>query len=570
MNIKRIILFFCFLSFCTALCFAQLTPLPIPPTLTGPVYNLNMQHGTRQFFPGRTSATMGFNGSLLGPTLIMNAGQQVSMNVTNSIGEETTVHWHGFHVAAENDGGPHTVIQPNTTWTPSFTVLDKASTYWYHPHLHDSTSKHVTLGLAGMIIVKDAEEAALNLPRTYGVDDIPLILQTKEILLDGKINYFRAGNPAGNRDSTMLTNGVRNATFNAPRQYVRFRILNGSAQRVFRLGLSNNASFYQIGSDGGLLANRQLVTRVRLAPGERAEIAINFAPYAVGTNLQLVSYGNELPTGTWGATIPWIQLSGTPATPGYNPNPLNGTAFNVLRFTVVAATVTPAPVTTIPVTLATVTPIPEASATVTRNKFLFAGQSAGAKIGSTNVPADATAFALGTIDDVIPLGSTEIWTLHGSVNMYHPFHIHDIQFYVLDRRDSLNNLIPLTASELGRKDVVYVGPKETVRFITKFDDFWGDVSYMYHCHITAHEDAGMMKQFIVTRRLYVDKNYGGFIELGTQTFPYNTLAEAVNAATDGTTIYIVSNGNHEEINATAITTTKKITIKVVNGAAIIK
>ncbi len=568
MNIKRIILSFSLLIFCSAICFAQFTPLPVPPVLNGPVYNLNMQHGTYQFFPGRNSATMGFNGNLLGPTLIMNAGQQVSLNVTNSIGEETTVHWHGFHVAAENDGGPHTVIQPNTTWTPSFTVLDKASSYWYHPHLHDSTSKHVTLGLAGMIIVKDAEEAALNLPRTYGVDDFPLILQTKEILLSGKIQYFTAGNPAGNRDSTMLTNGVRNARLNAPRQYVRFRILNGSAQRVFRLGLSNNASFYQIGSDGGLLANRQLVTRVRLAPGERAEIAINFAPYLVGTSLSLVSYANELPTGTWGATTAWIDVGG-PSTPNYTPNPLNGAIFSVLNFNVVAATTTPVPVTTIPVTLATVTPIPEASATNTRNKFLFAGQGGGAKIGTTNVPAAATAFALGTIDDVIPLNSTEIWTLHGSVNMYHPFHIHDIQFYVLDRRDSLNNLIALTASELGRKDVVYVGPKETVRFITKFDDFWGDVPYMYHCHITAHEDAGMMKQFIVTRRLYVDKNHVG-LEFGSALFPYNTLAEAVNAATDGTTIYIVSNGTHEEINPTSIITTKKITFKVVNGAAIIQ
>ena len=116
--------------------------------------------------------------------------------------------------------------------------------------------------------------------------------------------------------------------------------------------------------------------------------------------------------------------------------------------------------------------------------------------------------------------------------------------------------------------MVYVGPKETVRFITKFDDFWSDVPYMYHCHITIHEDKGMMKQFIVTRRIYVDKNYGG-LELGTITFPFNTLREAINAATDGTTIYFISSGIHEELTSNLITL-KKITIKVLNGGVTVK
>ncbi len=129
------------------------------------------------------------------------------MNVTNSIGEETTVHWHGFHVAPENDGGPHTVIDPNTTWTPNFPVLDKAGTYWYHPHAHLLTNKHVAQGLAGLIIVKDAEEAALNLPRTYGVDDFPLIIQTKAISPAGLI-YHVAADPI-NLDSTLMVTQLK-------------------------------------------------------------------------------------------------------------------------------------------------------------------------------------------------------------------------------------------------------------------------------------------------------------------------------------------------------------------------
>ena len=562
MNIRNYIIF-CFCTCWYNFANAQLNALYIPPVLNGPVYNLNMQHGTHMFSFLVNSATMGFNGPVLGPTLIMQAGQQVYMNVTNSIGEPTTVHWHGMHVQAENDGGPHTVIDPNTTWTPSFTILDKAGTYWYHPHLHDSTTKHVAKGLAGIIIVKDAEEAALSLPRTYGVDDFPLIIQTKAIDGSGVIQYTGTNT---NADNKLMVNATYSPQLDVPQQYVRLRILNASVQRVFNLGLSNNFSFYHIGTDGGLKATRAVVTRIKLAPGERAEIVVPFNIYSIGTSLQLVSYAASLPNGTWGATLPWIGGPNGTAPPGYSPNFMNGANFNILYFNVVAQTASP--VLSIPVNLATVTPIPEASATVTRNKYLFAGDGGGVKIGSTSSAASANAFSLTTIDDIIPLNSIEIWTLHGSFNMYHPFHIHDIQFYILDRRDSNNVIIPLTSNEIGRKDVVFVGPKETVRFITKFDDFWSDVPYMYHCHITVHEDKGMMKQFIVTRRIYVDKNYGG-LELGTITFPFNTLREAINAATDGTTIYFISSGTHEELTSDLITL-KKITIKVLNGGVTVK
>jgi FtsP/CotA-like multicopper oxidase with cupredoxin domain len=546
---------------------AQVNPFNLPPVLNGPVYNLNMQNGTRQFNPGITSSTKGFNGNILGPTLIMQAGERVYMNVTNSIGEETTVHWHGFHVAPENDGGPHTVIDPNTTWTPNFPVLDKAGTYWYHPHAHFLTAKHVLQGLAGLIIVKDPEEEALNLPRTYGVDDFPLIIQTKAISSTGEI-LFDGSDP--NLDSNLMVNAVKRSQLNVPRQMVRFRILNGSNQRVFNLGLSNNATFYHIATDGGLKPTRTSLTRLRLAPGERGEIVVPFGSYSVGTNLQLMSYGNELPSGTWGAATPWINFINP--VPNYTPNYMNGAAFTVLRLFVTATTASPV-TTAPPSSLGSDTPIPEAQATFTRNKWLFSGTvggGAGVRIGSSSSYAAATEFDMNVVNDVIPLDRTEIWTLHGAADQYHPFHIHDIQFYILDREDSLGNNIPLTSNEIGRKDVVSVGPKETVRFITKFDDFWGDVPYMYHCHITVHEDKGMMKQFVINRSLYVDKNYTGALELGSQTFPYKTLRGAVEAAQEGTTIYFVSSGVHEEITSPTLLIQKKISIKLIGTAVTVQ
>jgi len=88
----------------------------------------------------------------------------VDIYVNNQLGASTTMHWHGVHVSAENDRGPHTVIESNDIWNPHFTVMDNAGTYWYHPHLHQNTNLHVSKGIAGFIIVRDNEEAALNIP----------------------------------------------------------------------------------------------------------------------------------------------------------------------------------------------------------------------------------------------------------------------------------------------------------------------------------------------------------------------------------------------------------------------
>lgn len=548
--------------------FAQ-TNLYIPPVLNGPVYNLTMQNGTHQFFPGINSATKGFNGNILGPTLIMQAGEEVFLNVKNSIGEETTVHWHGFHVAPENDGGPHTVIDPNTTWTPHFTVLDKAATYWYHPHLHKSTARQIIQGLAGLIIVKDAVEAALTLPRTYGVDDFPLIIQTKAIAANGDIKFAP---PGLNQDTMVLVNATRNGMLDVPRQMVRFRILNGSNHRVFNLGLSNNGTFYHIATDGGLKATRTSLTRLRLAPGERGEIVVPFGSYAINTNIQLKSYANELPDGIWGATRAWINHSTLNPT-GYDVGntTINGKSFTLLKFKVVAATAN-AVISIPPLTLATVTPIPESQSEATRSKWLFsgAGPGFGVQIGSTSNYANATNFDMNVINDVIPLGKTEIWKLTGADDQFHPFHIHDVQFYILDRKDSNGINIPLTSNETGRKDVVFVGPKETVRFITKFEDFWGDVPYMYHCHITVHEDLGMMKQYTVNKVFYVDKNYTGSTETGSSFFPFKKLLSAVNAAIEGSTIYFVQPGLHEEVSTSSMIIKKKIIIKPLGGSITIQ
>ena len=154
----------------------------IPPTLTGTTFNLTLDKATKQFLPGTITNTYGYNGAnFWGPTLIMNKGDQVQINVKNNLYETTTSHWHGFHIPAEMDGGPHQTVAAGTTWSPTFKVMNNASTYWYHPHLHELTAKQVSYGAGGFIIVKDPEEAVLKLPRSYGIDDIPLMLTSRRM-----------------------------------------------------------------------------------------------------------------------------------------------------------------------------------------------------------------------------------------------------------------------------------------------------------------------------------------------------------------------------------------------------
>ena len=455
--------------------------LLIPDTLGGTNITLNLQNGTYQFYQGVNTTTMGANGNILGPTLILEKGEQVSITVNNQLNDTTTIHWHGMHVSAANDGGPHTTIAPGASWNPEFTVMDKAGTYWYHPHLHRKTNKHVSLGIAGMIIVKDEEEATLNLPRTYGVDDFPLVIQTKDFDDNRQIVV------PSNSDDVVMVNATINPYLDVPAQVIRFRLLNGSSMRVFNIGLSDGSSFSLIGSDGGLLSEPATLTRLQLAPGERAEILIDFSNME-GQSVQLRSFASEFQNGIYGAANPGMMSN--MVLDGYNPNPLNGNNFDIISFNV--GSQNDNPVTSIPTSLAADTPYPESSSDLTRNLTMSPEQMGPNQLNG-NFLINNTSFDMDVINYTIPLNNTEIWSITNQSAIAHPFHIHDVQFYVLDRNGN-----PPPAAEQGRKDVILIKPQETVRFITKFEDFADDtVPYMFHCHMLIHEDGGMMLQFEV-------------------------------------------------------------------------
>lgn len=470
--IRQIIIVFALISLDSKLVAQTSNALIVPDTLKGPVFNLNILDTAMQFFPtGPSTSTYAYNGGYLGPTLFFREGEFITLNVTNNIADTTTTHWHGMHVAAIDDGGPHSMILPGETWSPDFTILNEATTFWYHPHLHRKTAEHVYFGAAGMIIVEDANTDTLRLPKSYGVDDFPIIMQDKRFDANN-LNQLK-NEKIGD---TIMINGTLNPFLEVPAQLVRLRLLNGSTMRAYNVGMEGNTTFQMIGSDGGLLESPIDLSRIMLAPGERAEIVIDFSNWPVGQSVTLRSYNTELP----------MFVQGGPGGPFSSPpNNLDNKNFDLLKFKITPPTDNP--ITVLSPILNKHNKWKEEDVNVTRTIRMTGGFN---QIFHFNDQI----FDMNHINEEVFLNDIEIWELTNETQLdAHPFHIHDVQFYILDIDGN-----PPPPELSGLKDVVLVLPDQKVRFITKFETFTDPIiPYMYHCHILTHEDTGMMGQFLV-------------------------------------------------------------------------
>ena len=525
-------------------------PLYIPDVITGTTFNLTLSQKSKQFpFLGTTlqnnptapmtlgsaTTTLGYNGQLMwGPTLIMNQGDVVQLNVTNNVPvDTTTVHWHGFHIPAIMDGGPHQVIPSGTTWSPTFTVKNSAATYWYHPHLHLTTQKQLTLGAGGFIIVRDPQESALALPRTYGVDDIPLAITSRRFVSSnefGANQYVQSDGTTSTLDNYgdfILVNGTpTNVTINGtgagatatlyppqvslPKQYVRLRILNAEIQRGYNLGFSDNRTFYVIANDQGLVNAPVAVTRMFLMVGERVEILVNLGADTVGASFDLKAYNS-------GQVFGFPGNEGNPKLPngasgGENGSLLNNTDFSLLHINVVASTANP--VTTLPTTLASNSYWTNTDVTNTRTIAITGGNGGTPGFKFDNIGYTPTLF-----NHTIPLNAIEKWTVSAGNVFSHALHIHDIKFNIISRSGGTqvsSNGLP-APYESGWKDTVYIPKGETVSVIAKYDDFASNTNpFMFHCHFLNHEDGGMMGQFRVVNNAVEDLAIASFTRYGSE------------------------------------------------------
>ncbi|MFM9985840.1 MAG: multicopper oxidase domain-containing protein [Flavobacteriales bacterium] len=508
---KALTLLVC-LSLSVTFC-AQYNQLWIPDTLAGTTFNLNLVDTFAQLRPGNQTITAGINNKFWGPTLFVNKGDTIHMNVQNDLNEATTLHWHGFHLPAVMDGGPHQVIPPGTLWQPYWKITNNAATYWFHPHLHEMTQEHVTKGLGGLIIVRDEVEAALSLPRAYGLDDIPIVLTSRRY---DNSNQFVFENTA--YGDYLLTNGIPDAEFTLPQQVVRMRILNADIERGYNLGFSDNRSFHIITNDGGLLNEPVEVTRVKLLVGERVEILVNLSADEIGSEPDLMTYNSGQTFGFPG---------GEPNTSGEFGSLLNNLNFTVLHINV--GEPTEQPITAIPASLASSDYLAESDATNSRTVNITDGQPGGDPFSLDNNP-----FDFDVINHTIDAGTIEEWTIVNNNVFGHSFHIHDVQFKIISRSSG-----PVGEHESGWKDTFFIAIGESVSFVAKFsDEADPEHPFMYHCHFANHEDGGMMGQFVVDGESAIDESGDIKSDYTVYPNPVNDKLFVVQSNNQATVYYI--------------------------------
>jgi spore coat protein A len=495
-------------------------PLPIPTRIqinstSNPDLPITIDQISAQLHRDLPQTTeWGYNGTSPGPTIEVERGTSLrvhwqdhlptthvlpaptglGMAIMNMPDVRAVTHLHGAVVsqptindsAHNSDGWPDLWITNGQEQVAEYPNNQSARMLWYHDHAMGSTGRNVAAGLAGMYIIRDDYERSLNLPS--GNYEIPLMIRSRGINGDGSLFY---SSDIGNEfyGNAVEVNGKLWPFLNVePRKY-RFRIVNASNARTFAMKLtdlndqSGGPAFFQIGSDGGFLENTATFNdptdanspRLTLAPAERADVIIDFSKYA---GHSYVLDNNNLDPGDNEIALPQIMV------------------FNV------GTAVTTPDTSSLPMKMAPIKKMKPADATVTR-QIVF---------GQMTMPDGSTMLQLNGKDWNDPvterptLGATEVWELVDTLTDIHPFHIHLVNFQVLDRTpfdvDAFNATgklnytgpaEPPQPGETGWKDVVRVFPKYVTRIIMKFEPYAGH--YVYHCHILEHEDMDMMRPF---------------------------------------------------------------------------
>ncbi len=443
-----------------------------------------------EIIPGKTTRNLLTYkvGNYINPIIVLRKGDTYSSNFLNNTGEKSIVHWHGFRADWESDGHPYYSVENGNTYVyPDINIIDRSGTYFYHPHPHGRTGYQVYHGLAGMVIIEDEEEDRLKnlLDLEYGFTDLPLIIQDKTFSPNGDLIYNPIGmnGTMGFWGDTVLVNLTPNPYLNVSRRVYRFRILNGSNARPYRLVLlkgSDKMRFWVIGVEGGLLKQPVEVEEILVSPGERIDILVDFRDANNGDTLKLYNLPNNL------------NRMG-----GMNRSRMNA-SFEVLEFRISSDSSYDKQ---IPSVLSTIKPIRTIGAKrervvlgMRRGVFTINGQ-----VWDESDPLKDYGFNYNNGDIVI-------FDIFNRTGMYHPMHIHGFQFQVLRRLRSpkvIRNLaidrFGRMATDLGWKDTVIVAPRERVRIAVDMSHNFGkEQIYLFHCHILEHHDAGMMVNYIVS------------------------------------------------------------------------
>lgn len=399
--------------------------------------------------PGVTIDGFGYNGQVPGPAIELTQGVPVEITFTNRLAEPTLIHWHGLRIPAAMDGTDSTQkpVEPGETFTYRFTPPD-AGTFWYHPHANES--EQLEKGLYGAFIVRGADEPVVDREQTLIFDDVNADKQGRLARFGG----FRERHDGREGDIRLINGKAEPQLTIAAGQIERWRIINASSARYIRFSLGG-ATFRIIGTDGGLIEAPIDVTEVLLPAADRVEILVG--PFEAGRTLTIDSLRYMRSTFKRRGKESFGNLVVGPAKPS---------------------------IAAVPERLRTIEPLIEADAKPNRTVTFKVWPSL--RRGLDFLVNDEMHHN----DQPVKVGELQVWDIVNASLMDHPFHLHGFFFQVL----SIDGKAPAFRSW---EDVVNLPPRSTVRIAWMPEDRPG--SWMYHCHILEHHEAGMMGHFEVVR-----------------------------------------------------------------------
>lgn len=449
---------------------------------------------------GDPASLQTMDNTYLGPIIRVHRGQKLRVHFTNELPEPTVVHWHGMHVPAVMDGHPRNAIRPGQTYVYEFEIKNRAGTYWYHAHPADRTGPQVYFGLAGLLLVSDDEEEKASLPTDEF--DVPLVLQDRTFDGNNQLVYLPGGmmdRMRGFLGDTILVNGRHDYELPVAATAYRLRLLNASNSRIYKLAWNDDSPLIIIGTDGGLLERPVQRKYVTLAPAERVELWADFSHLPVGAKRKLQSLEFSLPAAG--------MMQNGAATP-------NGAPLPVLTIRV---TKRGKKMPIFPSHLSNITGLRQIDS-INHD----APRTFHMTMGHMKWAINNRAFELEGVadDEIVRLDTQETWLLAndraagggmgmmggmggmGGMSMPHPIHIHGLQFQVVERQVSADlraywETLGLGYVDEGWKDTVLVMPGEQVKLLLRFEDYTG--LFLYHCHNLEHEDAGMMRNYLIRK-----------------------------------------------------------------------
>jgi FtsP/CotA-like multicopper oxidase with cupredoxin domain len=496
-------------------------PFEVPPVIdarSGGTVALEQTASQLAIIPGYRTTVFGYNepgrpAITPGPTIHVARGTPIVVTHKNRLNEFlkeaprpsfakydpwTSTHLHGSASAPQYDGYASDITKIGQTKTYKYPNKQDARTLWYHDHGVHHTAENAYMGLAAQYHLHDQTEAKLPkwvfgkepfTPAQNPADrilqqfDVPLTLVDKMFGTDGQFRYDDSGH-SGLWGDVVLVNGVPWPTVKVYARKYRFRVLNASISRGYRLQLSTGDPMLVVGTDGGLVPVVQQTTQLRCAMAERYEVVIDFAKYR-GKKIQLLNLG--VPNSTNYDHTGKIMQFEVVADENFDKSDNDIAAGMELNTSD---------------DVKDLWGLKEAGAQTVKLEVIR--QNGMWKIESTDEKGVRKRM---TWEDIIAsgyketiaksaLGGVQVWEMtNKSGGWFHPVHIHLVDFKILSR----NGKAPFNY-ELGPKDVAYVGENETVRAIMRFGkegEFENAGRYMVHCHNLPHEDHDMMTQFEV-------------------------------------------------------------------------